>query len=148
MAHFETQEATSGPAVAVHAGLNSVVVQYTLDETASGSTSIAICALPAGAEVTRAMVRANHAALNAGAAPGAVRLYPTIGGNSVGDLISTATISYQIQSGAAGNNESGLGVRLTGSANLILNLEDLTGTGTASTVFTVIVDYLAEKSGD
>lgn len=148
MAHLVNSDASAVDGKAIHVGLNTVISTYTLGETASGSTTIAVMSLPAGGEIVSAMVRANHAALNIGAAAGAVRLYPTIGGNSVGDIINTSTLSYQIQSGTAGNNESGLGVRLTGSANLILNINGVNGTGTASTVFTVICQYLAEQEGD
>lgn len=148
MAHSINSEVTRGQALALHAGLNTKVVQFTLDETASGSQTFAVMALPGGARMVKAQVRANHAALNAGANAGAVRLYPTIGGTSVGDVIHTSTLSYQIESGLGGFNESGLGVRLTSSANLVLQLHDLAGTGTASTVFTVIAQYISVDDPD
>jgi hypothetical protein len=147
MGHFVNDVVTAGPIKQVHEGLNTHIATYTLDETASGSTTIAIMALPAGAQMAKVMVRANHAAINAGAAPGAVRVYPTIGGTSVGDVLKTSTLSYQIESGLAGFNESGLGVRLTASANLIVNIQ-ATGTGTASTQFTIIAQYVSELDGD
>lgn len=148
MGHFVNSDVTANSAKAIHAGVNCVITSYTLGETASGSCTIDMCALPAGAQVISAIVRANHAALQAGGNAGAVRLYPTIGGNSVGNIIATSTLSYQIASGAAGINQSGLGVRCTGSANVRLQLQDLAGTGTASTVFTLIIEYVAELDGD
>lgn len=148
MANFNNAELTAGSAKAIHAGVNTRIITHRLNETASASTTIALCALPPGAEIISATVRANHAAINAGANAGAVRLYPTIGGTSEGNIIPTSTLSYQISSGLTGNNDTALGKRLTASANLMLAIHDAAGTGTASTLFTVIVSYLAEKSGD
>lgn len=148
MANLLASDITAGSAKAVHAGVTTRISTYTLNQTASASTTIQVCALPAGAEVISAIVRANHGALNAGANAGAVRLYPTIGGTSQGNIIPTSTLSYQISSGASGSNDTALGKRMTASANLVLSLHDCAGTGTASTIFTVIVSYLAEKSGD
>lgn len=134
------------PAKAVHEGVNAVVSQYTLNETASGSTTIVVASLPGGGQLLGGSVKINHAALNAGANAGAVRLYATIGGTEVGTLIPTSTVSYVVNMPATGN--LGLGTRLTGSANLVLQLHDCAGTGTASTVFTVIAQYLAEQDPD
>jgi hypothetical protein len=129
---------------AVHAGVNGVVAQYTLNETASGSTTIVIAALPGGAEVLDSAVKINHGALNAGANAGAVRVYATIGGTEVGELIATSTVDTALSVGVG----AGHGERLTGSANLVAELHDCAGTGTASTVITVICNYLAEKESD
>lgn len=148
MGHFTNSDITAGSAKANHSGITTRISTYRLNETASGSTTIAIAQLPPGCEMVSAMVRANHAALNAGANAGAVRLYATIGGASEGNIIPTATLSYQISSGAAGSNDTAIGKRLTASANLMLALHDCAGTGTGSTLFTVIVNYLAEKTGD
>lgn len=148
MANLIGNDITAGSAKANYAGVTSRISTYRLDQTASASTTIAIAPLPAGCEMISAMVRANHGALNAGANAGAVRLYATIGGTSEGNIIPTSTLSYQVSSGATGNNDTAIGKRLTASANLMLALHDCAGTGTASTLFTVIVNYLAEKSGD
>lgn len=133
---------------AQHAGLNTVVANYTLNETASSSTSIAIHGIPAGAQIVDIQVRANHAALNAGANAGAVRANVTIGGTVVGTLIPTSTIAYHVSMSRSGADLPYVGLRVTSSAVLQLNLHDCAGTGTASTQFTVITSYLAEKSGD
>lgn len=135
------------PAKAVHEGVNAVVSQYTLNETASGSTTIVVASLPGGGQVLGGSVRINHAALNAGANAGAVRLYATIGGTEIGNIIPTSTISYVVSMPATGNLAA-LGERLTSSANLVLRLHDCAGTGTASTVFTVVCSYLAEEDPD
>jgi len=133
---------------AIVSGLNVVVANYTLNETASGSTSIAMHAIPAGAQVVDCRVQANHAALNAGANAGAVRANITIGGSIVGTLIPTSTLAYAISMARDSTNLAYVGKRVTASAILQLNLHDCAGTGTASTQFTVITSYLSEKSGD
>lgn len=132
---------------ALVSGLNCVVANYTLQETASGSTTIAMCGLPAGAQVVDVRVQANHAALNAGANAGAVRVSLNHGTTEAGTLIPTSTLSYAI-SMARSATDLICGDRLTGSANVVLNIHDCVGTGTASTQFSVIVTYLAELSGD
>lgn len=148
MGNFNTPDITRGPQTSNHVGLNTHVTSFTLNETASSSTTYNVMSLPGGARIISAEVRANHGALNAGANAGAVRLYPSIGGNNVGNVIVTSTLSYQISSGLGGNNETGIGVRLTSSANLVLSLHDCAGTGTASTVFTVICSYIAMENPD
>jgi len=130
-----------------HIGVQAVVANYTLNETASGSTTIVVASIPGGGQIVGGSVRINHAALNAGANAGAVRMYATIGGNEIGNIIPTSTISYVVNMPATGNLAV-LGERLTSSANLVVELHDCAGTGTASTVFTVIAQYLAEKEPD
>ena len=129
---------------ALAAGVNAVVAKYTLNETASGSTTIAICGIPGGAQVVSCGIKINHAALQDGANPGAAQVYATIGGTNVAALIATSTANTTLTLGTG----AGLGERLTSSANLIIDLEDIAGTGTASTVFTVICTYLSELSSD
>lgn len=144
MAHFVKSPL---PAKSIHAGVNAVVSRHTLDETASGSTTIVVASLPGGGQILGGAVRANHAALNGGANAGAVRLYATIGGNEIGNIIPTSTLSYAVAMPVSGNLAA-LGERLTGSANLVLQLHDCAGTGTASTVFDVICQYLSEEDPD
>jgi hypothetical protein len=129
---------------ALAAGVNAVVATYALGETASGSTTIAICGLPAGAQVISCAAKINHAALNAGANAGALKVYATIGGTNVAALIATSTANTSLSLGTG----AGHGVRMTGSANLVVSLHDCVGTGTATTQFTVLCTYLSEKSGD
>jgi len=129
---------------AVHAGLNCVVAQYTLDETASGSTTIVMAGLPGGGELVDTKAKINHGALNAGANAGAIRVYASVGGTEVGELIATSTADTALSQGVG----AGHGERLTGSANLCVDLHDCAGTGTASTIITVICSYLAEKESD
>lgn len=139
MGHFVSDEVTAGPSKAIHAGVNSVVATYTLNETASGSVSIAIYALPGGARVHSARLKINHAAINAGAAPGIVAV--TAQGNT---LIGTATPSTAYLDGLG----TGLGARMTSSANVTVYVGDLGGTGTASTIFTVLLSYTVEDEPD
>jgi hypothetical protein len=139
MPNFVGSAVTAGPSKAIHAGLNTVIATYTLNETASGSTSIAIYALPGGARVYDAKIKINHAALTLGAAPGIVAV--SAQGRS---LVGTATPSTSFISGVG----SGLGQRMTSSANVTVNLGDVGGSGTASTIFTVILSYTVEDDGD
>jgi len=126
------------------AGLNTVVATYTLSETASGSTTIAICGLPGGAQVVDLKARINHAGLMAGAGRGLMTIYATVAGNTAATYLGSSTASTEVM--VAGG--TGLGTRLTGSANLVIELADVVATGTASTVFTVMCTYLAELSSD
>jgi len=129
---------------ALAAGLNCVVATYTLNETASGSTTIAIAGLPGGAQVVDLKAHINHGALMAGAGRGLMTIYATVDGNTAATYLGSATASTEVKVAAG----TGLGVRLTGSANLIIELADIVATGTASTVFTVMCTYLSEKSSD
>ena len=51
MAHLTADAMTSGATQANHTGLNIRIANLTLGETASGSTTVALMALPAGARV-------------------------------------------------------------------------------------------------
>lgn len=142
MGHFNASNMTSGPVVAVHAGVNAAIIKYTLNETASGSTTIALTPLPGGARVTAVRVTGNHGALQA-TAGALVSVYATIGGTTVANYLNSVTYAYGMS-----QNGTGLGTRLTGSAIVVMRLSECAGTGTASTQFTVVVDYLADQRGD
>jgi len=133
---------------ALVSGLNCVVTEYTLKESASGSTTIALCGLPGGAQVVDARIMVGGDPIQDGANPGAVRLYATIGGTEQGNIIATSTITYII-SVADAANLTGLGKRMTASANLILDLHDFSvASATATVVFTVMTSYLSDLSSD
>jgi len=130
---------------ALVSGLNTVVASYTLAETASGSTTIAIAGLPAGAQIVSTMAKINHAAIQDGALGGSLRVDAKIGTTVAAALLATSTANTTFSVGTG----TGHGTRLTASANLIVTLADIGGaTGTANTVFTVICTYLSELSGD
>lgn len=145
MAHLVGPDTTAGPTPAIHAGLNTKFATYTLAETASSSTTIAICALPGGAKVTDVTLQIGNDALDT-TGGGSVAVRATIGGTAVATYVATGSGSLQVQrwNPAAGS----VGVRLTSSANLIVQLTDFVGTGTASTVITAQVQYTASDDPD
>ena len=53
MAHITADAMTSQPAPSIVAGMNTQFARFSLGGTASGSTTIALSPLPAGAEVAR-----------------------------------------------------------------------------------------------
>ena len=142
MSHYNTPLMTSGASQANHTGLNVQRATYGLAETASGSTTIALMALPAGARVVD-VTYLQDTADGLGTGGEAVTIYATIAGNTAATYMSTASHSNVVRP-----NRDGLGVRLTGSANLILQLNHLVGTGTASQNISVICQYMAQDDGD
>lgn len=142
MAHYVASATTAGPVPAIHAGVNVQINTFTLNETASGSTTIAIAALPAGARVVDVKVMGNHANLQA-TAGAQVSVYSTIGGTKVADYLSSVTYAVFMS-----GDDNDFGTRMTGSANLIMRLSECAGTGTGSTQFTVVTSYLADQRGD
>src|SRR5512139_1240052 len=135
MVTFNSSDCTSVPALNWHAGVNARVLTYTLNETASGSTNINMCALPAGARVINLFLALNNNAMGIVAGPGDLRVQ-----DSQGNVYITS---------ASGNKTfhtlnptfAGLGPRVTSSCNLQLVLNPV-GTGTASTQFRMIVEYI------
>ena len=142
MAHFNADKMTSGATQANHTGLNIGIANFAFSETGSGSTTVALMPLPAGARVIDiTYMQASDDALGTGAE--AVTIAAEIGGNVAATYISTATQGRVVRA-----EENGLGVRLTGSANLILTFTGLVNTGTASTNIQVIAQYTAQDDGD
>ena len=141
MAHYTADRMTSGATQANHTGLNIGIANFTLNETGSGSTTVALMPLPGGARVIDVTYTQNHDAIGTGAE--AVTIYATIGGNSAATYLETATQATVVRP-----NRNGLGTRLTGSANLILQFNHLVGTGTASTVVKVICQYMVQDDAD
>jgi len=141
MAHLTADKMTSGATQANHTGLNIGIANFTLAETGSGSTTVALMPLPAGARVIDVTYMQNHG--NLGTWGEAVTIYATIAGNTAATYMTTAT-----QAAVVRPNTDGLGDRLTGSANLMLAFNHLVGTGTSSTVVQVICQYMAQDDGD
>lgn len=141
MAHFVGPDCTGRPSVAIHAGVNAVRAQYTLSETASASTTIAIASLPGGARMVGATLTLDNDAL------------VTTGGGSVALEDAFGHVYIQTGSGSLlthtyNPTDTANGVRLTSSSNLIVRLSDVVGTGTATTVFTVMFQYVAQDDPD
>ena len=57
-------------------------------------------------------------------------------------------MSTAAQSNVIRPNRDGLGDRMTGSANLMLQFNHLVGTGTASQDIKVVCQYMAQDDGD
>lgn len=145
MAHLTADAMTSTPAMAVHAGLNAQICKYVLG-TASGSHTVALTPLPAGARVTA--VRHIVGDLGFGTGGELVSVYATIGGTNVGYGIRSASVIDGISTVLHSNRGGLIGQRLTASANLVAQYGNFVGTGTGSTNITVVVEYLANQRGD
>jgi|ETNvirnome_6_100_1030635.scaffolds.fasta_scaffold39899_2 hypothetical protein len=146
MTHLTADAMTSGPAPAIHAGLNAQICKFGIAGTASGSQTVALTALPAGAEV----VGVNMYMSNDGYGTGGehVSVFATIGGLT----IPSAGVFQFIQSSTVGTNVvsnigKDFGKRITASANMFLSFTSNVGTGTASCDVVVIVEYLKHKRG-
>lgn len=145
MPRFNASQVTAGPTLANHRGVNVMFSNYTLAETASGSVSIAMFALPAGATIIDAWLKSG----DHGTGAELLESYVTIGGTSMGQLFGqsvTWNSFLRCSAGAAINTV--LGLRLTASANVVLNLTNLVGTGTSSTALRMMISYMRDKRGD
>lgn len=143
MAHLTADAMTAGPAPAIHAGLNVQICKFAMGGTSSGSLTVALTPLPAGAEVVDCLLLQSN---TIGTGGELVSVYATIGGTVVERYIGSAAsaLAVRAQNGAANWASN----RLTGSANVTFALTDAVGTGTASCDFTVILSYLSRKRGD
>lgn len=141
MGHFVGPDVTAQyGAKSIHAGPNIAKGDYTLAETASGSTTIAILPLPGGGEVADVHLLLGNNLDGTGAESVCVK-------DSLGNVyINTASAGTDLSFRA--DNYDGLFTRLTASANLQVQLCDVVGTGTVSTAISVIATYLAEKDKD
>lgn len=142
MPNLNADRMTSGATQANHTGLNIGIATRAVSETGSGSLSISLMPLPAGARVIDVTYLQNTAD-GWGTGGEAVTIAATIGGNTAATYISSAN-----QSNVVRPNRNGLGDRLTGSANLMLYVTNLVGTGTASQNIQVICQYMAQDDGD
>lgn len=139
MGTFTASDITSKEAVkAVHAGLNSRVFTYTLDETASSALTIAMGRLPGGARVQGLELVSNVDQIGTGTEK--VCVYDNLGNTYI------KTTTFSIRMGL--NNYAGLNARLTSSAHLTIQLIDCVKTGTASMKFALAVNYIREDSPD
>ena len=147
MGHFIGPEVTSGTTPAVHAGLNYKFAQFTLAETASASVTVAICNLPAGAQVAGCHLTVDSDALDTTGA-GSVSVKTWTGGNDNGAIVQTAaasTLEFTYNPEHEAN-----GYRHTSSSHVVVKLSNFaaTGTGTATNILSVTVVYAAMEDGD
>lgn len=154
MAHLTADAMTAYPAMQNHIGLNTQICKFSIGATSSGSLSVALCALPAGARV----VGVTHAMSNGGFGTGGelVSVYGNIGGQTTAgsaqyQFILSAIAVGQVVAGstvAIANTGRDIGRRITASANMFLRYTNQVGTGTATVDVTVVVNYLADRRGD
>lgn len=142
MANWNADRMTSGATQANHTGLNIGIATAIVDETGSGSLSISLMPLPAGARVID-VTYMQSTADGWGTGAESVSIYATIGGNTAATFMTSAT-----QANVVRPNRNGLGTRLTGSANLVMQVHDLVKTGTASQNIQVICQYMCQDDGD
>ena len=146
--HYTGPDVTSNSSsvMQLHAGSNTVFGQYTLSGgTASGSTTIAICRIPAGARITGAVLQWNNDDLQTTTSC-TVTVRSRTNGNFNGDIIQATAISTKPQSFAPGYTQ--LGYRHTASSHAVIQLNGFAGTGTASTQFTLMLTYNCALTGD
>ena len=140
MAHLNADAMTAGPAPAIHAGVNAQICKFSMGATSSGSLTVSLTPLPAGAEVIGVRsVQSN----TIGTGGELISVYATIGGTKVQNYITSSASGIVVE-----QNGQEIGQRLTASANAVFSLTNAGGTGTASCDFTVIIEYLAQKRGD
>jgi hypothetical protein len=142
MGHKIGSEVTSGTTPEIHAGLNTKVATYTLSETASGSTTIAMCNIPGGAVVTN--VDLTHSALDTSGG-GSISVHSWIGGSINATYIGTASAA---QTHAWTPAQAAVGSRLTSSGQLVVQLQGVAGTGTSAVAITTVVQYTTTDDPD
>lgn len=146
MGHFVNSDVTAGPTPSIHAGLNVKVASYTLSETASGSLTIAMCNIPGGAQVVDAQLQWDNNALALGAAPGTIAVLGKTGGTTMATFVQSASANStpQLYNPADGS----IGYRFTSSSQAVLSLHNLPASGTAATVFTLVLSYISSEDPD
>lgn len=143
MSHTIGPDATAIPAKQVHhGGMVCRIAEASFTETASGSNSIAMMALPAGAQVIGVTLYPNGAVPKGGTASYNLAVY--IDGNSWVATASAQNVHYGKGHGESpGSSVVGLiGKRLTSSANVILRIYAGTeGTNVASSAYKLVCMY-------
>ncbi len=147
MAHYVAPEVTGGSVPAIHAGINYKFSQFTHSTTASASSTIAICVIPAGARIVGAQLSVDNDDLNTTGA-GGITLQSWTGANVNGNIIKTAAAStidlvYNPEHDV-------MALRHTASSHAVIKLFNwpATGTGTATTIFSVALLYVTQEDGD
>ena len=84
MAHLNADAMTAGPAPAIHAGVNAQICKFSMGATSSGSLTVSLTPLPAGAEVIGVRsVQSN----TIGTGGELISVYATIGGTKVQNIL-------------------------------------------------------------
>ena len=142
MGNYIGSEVTAGVSPELHAGLNTKIASYTLSETASGSQTFAMCAIPAGAVVTNCDIV--HSALDTSGG-GSISVHAWIGGSAVATYVTTASAAQQH---AWTPTQLSVGYRLTSSANLVVHTQGVADTGTGGLTITTVLQYTTDQDGD
>jgi len=140
MPHYNADAMTANEALTWHDGVNQVIAKATLNPNNSASTTVALCSLPGGAQITD-MTVFSDAALSADLA---YDVSVTIGGNEVANPIASATWAQVMRADA----NLGMGDRLTGSAVVTLSITDGPADATSTAVITAVISYLRLERGD
>jgi len=148
MPHYTASVVTAGPTPQHHVGLNYQVSTYTVSETLSGSLSIAMAVIPGGARVVRADVSWDNNTINLGAESGWVTLQGLTGGTAMANLVRSASLNAAVNVALFNPDGDAIGYRFTSSSHAVLKFSNLTGSGTAATVFTVALVYDCQKQPD
>jgi hypothetical protein len=127
--------------------LNYKFAQYTLNATASASVTIAMCSLPAGARINNVHLITDNDDLDTTGA-GSVSVATWTNGNHNVNYVLTAAAS--VIRYAFTPEYAALGYRHTASSHVVLKLSNFaaTGTGTATTIFSLQVAYDCQLEGD
>jgi len=147
MGHFIAPDVTSRDAQSLHAGMNYVRHQYTLSETASASVTIAIGIIPGGARLGRCVLTWDTAQLDQTGA-GNVSVKSWTGTNDNGPVCATAAASTTLCNDVT--DDAMNGYRHTASSHFVVKLSNFaaTGTGTATTIFTLVAEYSTAQDKD
>ena len=141
MGHYVGSEVTSGVSPESHIGINTKIATYTLSETASGSQTFAMCAIPAGAVVTNCDIQ--HSALDTSGG-GSISVHGWIGGSAAATFIATASAAQVHTWNPA---QLAVGFRLTASANLVVHTQGVADTGTGGLTITTVLQYTTDQDG-
>ena len=145
MGHFTNSNVTAGPTPAVHAGLNYVNASYTLSETASSSTTIAMCNLPAGARIVDANLTTSGALDTTGA--GNIAVVTWTGGTSNGEVIQSASGDFTLSQ--YNPVHAAHAYRHTSSSIAVIQMTNMAGvTGTSAVTLNLSLVYDCQEEGD
>ncbi len=135
--NYNADTMTNGEVPAIHAGVNVLFANWSLSgESLSGSTTVNLAVLPAGARVVDTLYWSKYGI----AGTGGEQIHIAVQGNP---LIKSAAETTFVRA-----NGSGLGQRLTSDATVTLQFCNVVGTGTGSNVIRVGIQYLTDKDGD
>lgn len=149
MGHFTGPDVTSNSSVVPenHIGTNVAFSTYGHTGTVSGSTSFSMCRIPAGAKVTGATLTWDNNAIAGTSAEATVALLSYTNGNNNGNILTSSLVSVNPLS--TGVSYEILNYRHTASSQAVVLLSNFAGsTGTATTIFTLQLNYVCQNDGD